>query len=102
MNLSKLEAKLLESARANPPSDQVPYAFEKRITALLASRKVEDKSLFWSRALWRAAFSCLAVVLLLGVWLYLRPSPPASTDTADLSQDFRNTLTAQNDSPTTP
>ena len=101
MNLSKLEEKLLNAARANPPSDQVPYAFEKRITALLASRQVEDKSLFWSRALWRGAFSCLAVVVVLGVWLHFRPTPP-SNETADLSQDFRNTLTAQNDSSTPP
>ena len=102
MNLSKLEAKLLESARANPPSDQVPYAFEKRITALLASRKVEDKSVVWSRALWRAAFSCLALVVLLGVWLHFRPTPPSTETADDISQDFRNTLTAQNDTPTPP
>lgn len=102
MNLSKLEAKLLEAARANPPSDQVPYAFEKRITALLASRKVEDKSVLLSRALWRAAFSCLALVVLLGVYLHFRPAPPSTQTADDISQDFRNTLTAQTDSPTPP
>ena len=96
MNLSKLEEKLLAAARVNPPSDKVPYAFEKRITALLAARKVEDKSVFLLRTLWRGAFSCLAVAVILGAWLYFRPAPKTN-DIADLSQDFQNTMTAQND-----
>ena len=29
MNLAELERKLIAAARANPPSDRVPYAFEK-------------------------------------------------------------------------
>jgi hypothetical protein len=97
MNWSRLEEKLFEAAQANPPSDQVPYAFDKRITALIASRKVEDKSVFWSRGLWRAAFSCLALALLLGTWMYFHATP-AATETADISQDFQNTLTASADS----
>ena len=38
MNLAELERKLIAAARANPPSDRVPYAFEKRIMARLAAR----------------------------------------------------------------
>ena len=40
MNLAELERKLIAAARANPPSDRVPYAFEKRIMARLAARPV--------------------------------------------------------------
>lgn len=96
MNLSKLEEKLLAAARANRPSDQVPYAFEKRITALVSGRRVEDKTLFWSRNLWRAAFSCLAVAVVVGIWLHFRPAP-ATKDNTDYSQVFRNTMTASAD-----
>ena len=42
MNLAELEQKLVAAARANPPSDGVPYAFEKRIMARLATRPVMD------------------------------------------------------------
>jgi len=36
MNASDLQTKLIEAARKEPPQDQVPYAFEKRIMAHLA------------------------------------------------------------------
>jgi hypothetical protein len=38
MNIAELKKKLIAAARANVPGDQVPYAFEKRVSALLASR----------------------------------------------------------------
>ena len=38
MNLEQLQKKLLAAARANPPADRVPYAFEKRILAQLAAQ----------------------------------------------------------------
>ena len=58
MNLAELERKLIAAARANPPGDQVPYAFEKRILAHLATRPVADGWELWARALWRAAALC--------------------------------------------
>ena len=54
MNLSELQQKLIAAARSNPPSDAVPYAFEKRLLARLAGRPVVDNWALWSRALWRA------------------------------------------------
>ncbi len=42
MNLAELERKLIAAARANSPSERVPYAFEKRILALIASRPALD------------------------------------------------------------
>ena len=92
MNLAELEQKLVAAARANPPSDRVPYAFEKRIMAHLATRPVADDWALWARALWRAAAPCVAIMLLLGAWsLFL---PHSSTSATDLSQQLEQTLLA--------
>jgi hypothetical protein len=92
MNLAELERKLIAAARANPPGDRVPYAFEKRIMARLASQPVADGWALWSRALWQAAAPCAAIMLALGAWSWLASgdSPPAN----DLSQELEQTLLA--------
>jgi len=92
MNIAELHKKLLAAARANLPGDRVPYAFEKRITALLAARAATDPLALWVRGLWRAAVSCAAIALLLGAWAYFNPK--ASSNATDLSQNFENTLLA--------
>jgi len=92
MNLAELERKLMAAARANPPSDRVPYAFEKRIMARLAARPLADGWELWGRALWRAAAPCVAIMLLLGVWSYFMPQ--ASAPATDFSQDLEQTLLA--------
>jgi len=78
------------------PGDQVPYAFEKRITALLASRVAAENMNLWVRGLWRAAVSCLAITLLLGAWAAFNPTT-AVTTADDLSQNLENTLLASVD-----
>ena len=40
MNLVELQKKLLAAARTDVPGDQVPYAFEKRIMALIVAGTV--------------------------------------------------------------
>jgi hypothetical protein len=95
MNITELQKKLLAAARANPPGDQVPYAFEKRVTALLAARAATDPLALWVRGLWRAAVSCVAVALLLGAWAFFNPATSSKAD--DLSQNFENTLLASVD-----
>ena len=107
MRLNELNQKLIAAARAHAPSDHVPYAFEKRIMALLASRPVMDNLALWNRALWRAAVSCAALGLVLGVCSLFLPSeaatvasnPATSTTsiTEDLSQALENTLLASVD-----
>ncbi len=92
MNISELHKKLIAAARANPPGDGVPYAFEKRVMALLAARGAGDNLVLWVRGLWRAAVSCTAIALLLGVWAFF--SPPANGNSTDLSQSFENTMLA--------
>jgi hypothetical protein len=92
MNLAELERKLIAAARANPPSDRVPYAFEKRILALIADRPAADGWALWGRALWRAAAPCVAIMLLLGAWSWLAPQGGAPA--GDLSQALEQTLLA--------
>lgn len=98
MNLEHLQRKLLAAARANPPGDRVPYAFEKRIMARLASVPAVDTWALWSRALWRAAAPCVALALLLGVLSLVGPdndsSGVAQAGNEDFSQHFEQTLLA--------
>jgi hypothetical protein len=68
MNMAELQKKLLAAARANPPSDHVPYAFEERIMAQLVAKPAFDIFATWNRTLWRAAAPCVAVTLLLSAW----------------------------------
>jgi hypothetical protein len=92
MNLAQLQRKLIAVARANPPSERVPYAFEKRILARLAARPIMDRWELWGRALLRAAAPCIAIMLLLGAWALF--APPPNTPTNDLSQQLEQTLLA--------
>ena len=95
MNLAELQKKLIAAARANVPGDHVPYAFEKRVTALLASRVAPQNLDGWVRGLWRAAVSCAAIAVLCGAWSLF--TPRITTNSSDLSQDFENTLLASVD-----
>jgi len=95
MNLAGLEQKLIAAARANPPGDSVPYAFENRIMARLADRPAVDLTALWARALWRAAASCVALAVLLGAWFFL--SPPGASQSTSLTQQFENTMLAAAD-----
>ncbi|HEX3856400.1 MAG TPA: hypothetical protein VHY30_03770 [Verrucomicrobiae bacterium] len=97
MNIAELQKKLLAAARTEVLDDRVPYAFEKRITALLASRVAPDNMALWVRGLWRAAVSCVAITLLFGAWAVFNPTTTTTTTTDDLSQNFENTLLASVD-----
>jgi hypothetical protein len=92
MNLSELQKKLVAAAKTEVLDDRVPYAFEKRVTALIASRVAPQNLDLWVRGLWRAAISCVAVALLCSAWAFFAPASSASTD--DLSQNFESTLLA--------
>jgi hypothetical protein len=95
MNPCELQKKLIAAARANAPGDHVPYAFEKRIAALISSRPAVDPVALWVSGLWQAAVSCAAVALLLGAWAFFAPASNANSD--DLSQNFESTLLASVD-----
>lgn len=95
MNLPELQKRLIAAARLNPPDVRVPYAFEKRITALIAARVAADRWVFWTRGLWRAAASCVAVAVICGAVSMFMPA--RSDNSNDLSQEFENTLLASVD-----
>jgi hypothetical protein len=97
MNLDELQKKLLAAAKRQPQDDRVPYAFEKRIMAHIASRRVVDRWVVWGNSLWRAAASCVVIaVVCAGIAAY---TPQSSDNSTDLSQDFENTLLASADQP---
>jgi hypothetical protein len=95
MNLNELQRKLIAVARAKAPGDGVPYAFEKRVSALLASRVAPASLDWWVNGLWRAAISSVALAILCGAWMVLTPA--TRSNSVDLSQDFENTLLASMD-----
>ena len=74
MELDELNRRLIAAARANPPSDMVPLAFEKRIMAGLRSRPGPDAWDLWTAVLWRAVAPCLGLTLLLSTWAWLYPA----------------------------
>ena len=103
MKLDRLQEKLLAAARAHPPGDRVPFAFEKRVLARLMESPVPDVVALWSRALWRAAAACVAIALLLGVWSLIganqdnlanTPRGVSSAGNEDFSQHFEQTMLA--------
>ena len=97
MNLAELQRKLIAAARLQAPDERVPYAFEKRITALIAARAKVDRWVFWAHGLWRAAATCVAVAVVFGAVALFVPTTPDNNN--DLSQDFENTLLASADVP---
>ncbi len=94
MNVNALQRKLIAVARANKPDDRVPYAFEKRIIALIPTTAPMDGLAMWVRGLWQAAASCAVIALLCGAWAFFNP---AGNSGDDLSQNFETTLLASVD-----
>jgi len=94
MNLEHLRVKLIATARANPPAERVPYAFEKRVLSRLRESPAFDVSALWARALWRAAAPCVALSLLLTMWFFIGTRSHAATDSEEFSQHFEQTMLA--------
>lgn len=95
MSIAELQHKLTAAARLQKPDHRVPYAFEKRIMALIAERAAASRHALWVRGLWRAAVSCVALAAVCGAVFLLAPSTTDNNN--DLSQDFENTLLASVD-----
>jgi|SRR5438128_12529595 len=90
MNMAELQKKLLAAARANPPSDTVPYGFEERILAQLAAKPGFDILAAWNRILWKAAAPSVAITLLFGAWTRFAQRTDTSPET--LAADLENSL----------
>jgi hypothetical protein len=86
MNDDELRARLIAAARRHPPSDRVPYAFEKRIMRHISSTAPPTLWALWAGPLWRAALSCIAITLLCGVWSLA--SHRRADEGAGFSQEF--------------
>ncbi|MFA6545570.1 MAG: hypothetical protein WCS99_14220 [Limisphaerales bacterium] len=95
MNLEKLQRELITTARAIPPNEQVPYAFEKRIMARLTPPQMSDVWALWGRWLWRAVAPCMSVMVVLGIWTFVAMQPEPESQNLELA--IENTLLASND-----
>jgi hypothetical protein len=91
MNLDGLRTKLIAAAKNNPPAENVPYLFEKRVMANLRSHSPLNIWALWGQPMWRAAISCVAITLLCGVWSL---SNISAADSNDFSQDFESAVFA--------
>src|SRR5215207_8196437 len=95
MNLVQLHQKLIGAARNNPPGDQVPYGFEKRIMAGLKIAPCLDEWAMWARAFWCGAGVCAAITLSFCVWSSI---PAVDSDSvASFSHDLEQTILASAD-----
>ena len=92
IDLTQLQKKLVAAARADPPSDRVPYAFEQRIMAHVRALPKVDGWALWGGALWRAAMPCVALMLTLGVWALVVSWDGGGS--ADSAMDLAGTLLA--------
>ena len=63
--------RLLTQTREIPANDRVPYAFEKRIMAHIkeAPAALADVWSAWAQSLWKAVVPCLAVLVMVAVWM---------------------------------
>ena len=95
MDLDKLQKKLIAAAKSSPPSDRVPFAFEKRIMARLTAPLHVDEWSLCGRWLWRAVAPCMSVMVALGVWVLatMHPEP----ESQNLEQAIENTLLSSDD-----
>lgn len=92
MDLNALQKKLMDAGRTVRPSEQVPYAFPKRIMALIADRPVGDNLALWARALWRAVTPCAVITMVLCAWTLF--SSAGSNTSGALHLEFEDTVLA--------
>lgn len=90
MNVTELEKRLMDAARADRPSARVPYAFEKRVMARIAALPVVDAWALWARSLWRATVPYAVAVVCLAAWLHFSAEPMAPAD--QITMDFENAI----------
>ena len=69
--IDKILDEMLAKTREMPADDRVPYAFEKRIMAHIkeAPAAAANPWELWGHSLWRAVVPCLAVMVLVAVWM---------------------------------
>ena len=70
-NSNDILDQMLAKTRQLPADDRVPFAFEKRIMAHIKETPEPTANLWelWGHSLWRAVVPCLAVMILVAVWM---------------------------------
>ena len=88
---------VVRAARALPEDSRVPFAFEKRVMALLRSRQRVDVWAGWSSAMWRAALAGVAISLLTGALARFDDEPVSALEllSADLEQTVLSSITPE-------
>ena len=93
--LNAILDQLLATARAYPPAEDMPYRFEKRVMARLTAPMLPDAWTLWGRGLWRAAVSCVAIMVMSGAWAAW--SNRTGFTAGDFSEQFETAVLAQAD-----
>ena len=84
-NIVELEKELFAAARATPPREDVPFAFEKRVMVRIAKETLVDVWALWARLLWRAAAPCVGVMLAVTAWALFSASSGGNTDNLEVA-----------------
>ncbi|HSH94538.1 MAG TPA: hypothetical protein VK968_10370 [Roseimicrobium sp.] len=92
MNTGNIQNKLIQAAKNNPPSDHVPYAFEKRIMHRISALPKVDAWSLWGQGLWRAVAPCFAIMVLIFAWSTLVQKPTPAPEL--VASDFESTVLA--------
>jgi hypothetical protein len=92
MNEDNLLNQLFRAARAHPPEEAVPYAFQHRVMARIHALPLPDPSTFWAVQLWRAATPCFLVML--AVTLLTLLDPGFRNGTENLALDLERLILA--------
>ncbi len=87
MSLDSLSQRLVATARAHPPSEEVPYAFGKRVMArlLAGGARALDPWLQLTRGLWRAVVPCCTTAALIIAWSW--QMDPSRFETSGAAED---------------
>lgn len=95
MNLDALQTKLLNAARKAGPDEKVPFGFERRVMERIIAAPLPDVWLLWSRALWRAAVSCVVLAFCFGLWSRFETAAPQPVTYDSLPATLEHTVLAE-------
>lgn len=95
MDLDQLHKRLIAAAKANTPSTDVPYAFERRIMERIRTTIRVDFWSVWSTILWRATAPCLGIMLLISIWTGWQIAKTSPADSiVNLNAELETTIYA--------
>jgi hypothetical protein len=77
----------VKMARATPPDERTPYAFEKRVMSQLAVVPEPDPLAFWTQCLWRAMIPCLGVMVAAAIVSFSRGPEAIATGDGEFELD---------------